>query len=326
MSDILSQNEIDSLLSALNSGEIDAKGLVDEENKKVKKYDFKRPLKFSKDHLRTLEFIFEHYGRLLNNSLSTYLRKSVQVEVVNSEAIVFSEFTNSLSNPVLTGVVDFKPLEGAILIELNSNLGYTIIDRLLGGQGEGFKSSKREFTEIEITILERVFDIFVNLLIEPWSNVVKLEPRLDRIETNSQFAQIVDPNVMTAIVTLKLKIGKAEGMVNFCIPYLTVNSVIEKLNAKYWYSISEQITEGDYKETLENTISRTEIPIRAILGKSTITVNDFIGLQQGDIIRLDQKVGQELDIYVGNLKKFKANPGTFSKTYALQITSILRED
>ena len=113
-------------------------------------------------------------------------------------------------------------------------------------------------------------------------------------------------------------------MINICIPYSTVDSVIEKLNTKHWYTNSESVTEGDYKETLEKTISSSKIPIRAILGTSTITVNDFLGLQPGDIIRLDKKVGQELDVYVGNLKKFKANPGTFSNNNALQITSILR--
>ncbi|NLJ91081.1 MAG: flagellar motor switch protein FliM [Clostridiales bacterium] len=326
MSEVLSQYEIDSLLNALNSGELDATELVDEDKRQIKDYDFKRPLKFSKEHLRTLEFIFEHYARLLNNRLSTYLRKNVQIEVVNSEALVFSEFTNSLSSPVLIGVADLRPLEGSALIELSTNLGFTIIDRLLGGKGAPLNDNKREFTDIEINILTRIFDIFVNLLIEPWSNVVELKPRLERIETNSQFTQIVDPNVMTAILTLKVTIGKGEGMLNFCIPYSTVDGVIEKLNTRHWYSSSEQVTEGDYKETIEKVISRTQIPIRAILGKSTITVNDFIGLQPGDIIKLDNKVGEELDVYVGNLKKFKANPGTFSKNYALQITSILREE
>lgn len=326
MSDVLSQYEIDSLLSALNSGEIDAEELVEETKVHVKDYDFRRPLKFSKDHLRTLEFIFEHYSRLLNNHLSTYLRKNVQVEVVNSEAIVFGEFTNSLSNPVLMGVVDFEPLKGNILIEINNNLGYAIIDRLLGGKGETIIDNKRTFTEIELTILQRVIDIFVNLLIEPWENVVKLRPRLDRIETNSQFAQIVDPNVMTAIITLKISIGKVDGMVNFCLPYSTVDSVVEKLNTRFWYSSAEEKNAGEYKDIIVSSISKTKVPIRAMLGKSTITVNDFMGLQEGDIIRLDSMVGQELDVYVGNLKKFKAYPGTFSKSYALQITSIIREE
>lgn len=325
MSDVLSQLEIDSLLSALSSGEIDAEELKENEEKHVKNYDFKRPLKFSKDHLRTLEIIFEHYGRLLSNHLSTHLRKNTQVEVMNSEAIVFSEFTNSLPNPVLLSVVDFNPLEGNILIELGNNLGYSIIDRLLGGFGESI-SRKREFTEIEITILERVFDIFVNLLVDPWLNVVELEPRLDRIETNAQFAQIVEPNEMTAIVTLKLSIGKVDGMINVCLPYSTMESVIEKLNTRYWYSTAQENVEGEYKEIIEATINRTKIPIRAILGKSTISVQDFLGLQTGDIIRLDSKTGQELDIFVGNIKKFKAYPGTFSKSYAVQLSSILREE
>ena len=247
-----------------------------------------KTLKFSKDHLRTLEIIFEHYGRLLVNNLTSHLRKNIQVEVMNSEAIVFSEFTNSLPNPVLLSVIDFNPLEGNILIVLGNNLGYSIIDRLLGGLGDS-TSRKREFTEIEITILERIFDIFVNLLVDPWLNVVELEPRLERIETNAQFAQIVEPNEMTAIVTLKLSIGNVDGMINVCLPYSTMENVIEKLNTRYWYSSAQKNEEGKYKEIIETTINRTQIPIRAILGKSTISVQDFLGLQVGDIVRLDSK-------------------------------------
>lgn len=128
MSDVLSQGEIDSLLQQLSSGEIDAEEIKDSADKQVKNYDFARPSKFSKEHLRTLEIIFEHYGRLLSTNLPVYLRKNIQVEVMNSEAVTYSEFSNALSNPVLLGVVDFAPLRGDILMELASPLGYAIVD------------------------------------------------------------------------------------------------------------------------------------------------------------------------------------------------------
>ena len=133
MGDVLSQNEIDSLLKALNEGELDVDEMKDAPEKPVKNYDFARPSKFSKEHLRTLEIIFEHYGRLLSTNLPVYLRKSVQVEVMDSEAVTYSEFSNALSNPVLLGVVDMAPLNGNIIIGVASKLGYSIVDRMLGG-------------------------------------------------------------------------------------------------------------------------------------------------------------------------------------------------
>ena len=203
MGDTLSQAEIDNLLNALNNGELDADELNNTPEKSIRNYDFARPSKFSKDHLRTLEIIFENYGRLMSTNLPAYLRKNIQVEVMNAEANTYSEFSNALSNPVLLGVVNFAPLEGNIIIELASNLGFAIVDRMLGGGGNPLEHS-RDFTEIELIILERVLEVCTNLLVDPWESVVELEPRLERIETNSQFAQFISPSEMTAIVTMNI--------------------------------------------------------------------------------------------------------------------------
>ena len=151
MGDVLSQNEIDSLLAALSTGELDVEEIKDSNEIQVKEYDFARPSKFSKEHLRTLEIIFEHYGRLLSTNLPVYLRKNVQVEVMNSEAVTYSEFSNALSNPVLLGIINFAPLQGNIIIEMASALGYTIVDRMLGGSGDTI-NKVRELSEIEILI------------------------------------------------------------------------------------------------------------------------------------------------------------------------------
>ena len=325
MGEVLSQSEIDNLLKALSTGELDAEDYKNKDEKQVKAYDFARPSKFSKEHLRTLEIIFEHYGRLLYTNLPAYLRKNVQVEVMNSEAVAYSEFSNALSNPVLLGIVDFEPLKGNIVIELATNLGYAIIDRMLGGEGESI-DKKREFSEIEIILIERIMTICVDLLREPWQNVVAIQPRLTRIETNPQFAQIISPSEMIAIVTLNLKIGEVEGLMNICLPYICLEEVMDKLNTKYWFSTMKEKDENTYEEVIETLISKAEIPIRAILGSSTISVNDFVNIQKGDIIKLNSRVGEELDVYVGNIKKFKALPGTSNDDYAVRVTSIIREE
>lgn len=325
MGDVLSQNEIDNLLSALNSGEFDPNEVGETEDKQVKDYNFARPSKFSKEHLRTLVFIFEHYARLLSTNLPVYLRKNVQVEVMHSEAATYQEFSNSLSNPVILGVVNFAPLEGNVIMEMAAGLGYTIVDRMLGGGGQPLDKS-REFTEIELTIIERIMVVCTNLLVEPWQSVQVLEPMLERIETNSQFAQFVTPNEMTSIITMNIKIGDVEGLMNVCIPYAVLEPVIDKVNTKYWYSTTAEAEEGAFREYLEDSLQRAHIPVRAIMGKSAISVNDFIHLQPGDIIKVNTKLEDELEVYVGNIKKFSAIPGAFEDSYAVKIKTIYREE
>ena len=168
--------------------------------------------------------------------------------------------------------------------------------------------------------------ICVNLLKEPWENVVDIYPHLERIETNSQYAQIISPSEMIAIVTMNVKIGDVEGLMNICIPYITVEDVIDKLNTRYWYANIQSHDSTDYAETIESLIKRANVPVKAILGKSVISVNDFASLQLGDIIRLDREVEDELDIYVGNIRKFTALPGSSDDKYAVRITSVIREE
>ena len=323
MSDVLSQNEIDNLLAAISSGELDADEFKQTTEKHIKNYDFARPSKFSKEHLRTLNIIFEHYGRLLATNLPAYLRKNVQVEVINSEAVTYSEFTNALSNPVLLGIIDFAPLDGQIIIELADNLGYVIVDRMLGGGGYPLEKV-RDFSEIELSIIERIFNVCTNLLREPWANVIKIEPRLMRIETNSQFAQIISPSEMISIVTMNIRIGNIEGMMNICLPYVCLEQVIDKLNTKYWYSTMKSKDDKSYEDLIEIAISRAKVPLKAVLGKSTISINDFMNMQRGDIIKLNSRVDDELTVYVGNLDKFTALPGASGGTYAVKISSIIR--
>lgn len=327
MSEILSQNEIDELFKALNAGEIDVEDIKKEENKHiVKPYDFARPTKFSKEQLRTLEIIFENYARLVSTYLSGYLRTLVPVEVINSEAITYSEFTNSLSNPVILSIVDFMPLDGSIMIELSPNMGYAIIDRVLGGKGEAI-GKIREFTDIEQIILERVFAQFTNLLVEPWENVVELRPTLNKIETNSQVVQLIAPNEMVALVTFNIKLGNLEGMMNICIPHLVIEPMIEKLNTKYWFTSNESRLGPSYKKQIEKMVQSTNMPVKVVLGKTHITVQEFLGLQANDIIKLDKNIDEDLDVYVGNILKFTAKPGAYKNKRAVKVNTIItRED
>lgn len=327
MSDVLSQAEIDALLKAMDSGDEEALTASSEvQIKEAKNYNFARPSKFNKEQLRTLEIIFENYSRLLSSFFTGYLRTHCEVEVANAEQMAYSEFSNSLVNPVVLCVVDFSPLKGSVILEVSSNLGYSIIERILGGVGLGLKVM-RDFSEIEKILLARVMAQVIGRLPGPWENVLDLKPRVERIETNSQSAQIYPPNEMIALVTLRVKIGSTEGMVNFCIPHIVIGPVTDRLYSRFWF---EQTADADedyaYRDDIEARINKAMVPLVAIIGKSSITVNDFVNLQVGDIIPLDSYVSSDLNIYVGNLLKFSARPGTKRGKNAFQITSHIAKE
>ncbi|WHH58944.1 flagellar motor switch protein FliM [Petroclostridium sp. X23] len=326
MGDILSQNEIDELLKALNTGEIDVNQMkTTTHEKKIREYDFRRPNKFAKEHLRTLNIIHEDYARYVTNFLTAYLRTLVHTEVISVEEISYHEFNNSISNPAILALVDFMPLGGYIILEINPNIIFAIVDRILGGKGLGVDKI-RGFTEIELSIVERVVNQLLNLLKEPWENVIELKPRLDRIETNSQFAQIISPNEMVALITLDTKVGDVKGMLNICIPHLVLESVLSKLSTKYWFASIEKEITPQSKKNIEKKIEDTSIPIKVILGKAGISVGDFIELQKGDVIQLDTTVNSDLAIMIGNNHKFNGRPGVRKNRVSVKITDILRKE
>lgn len=327
MSEVLSQSEIDELFKALNTGEINVDQMQEaSEQKGIKIYDFTRPSKFSKEQLRTLEIIFESYARSISTYLSGHLRTMVSAEVINAEAITYSEFSNALINPVILAVTDFSPLKGSILLELSPNMGYTIIDRVLGGSGRGLETI-REFTDIERIILEKIFIQLVHLLAEPWQNVVELHPMLEKIETNSQVVQLISPNEIIALVTLNIKIGNVAGMMNICIPHLVIESIMDKLNTRFWFTQKEQELGPSYHEYIEKIVEKSRIPIKAILGKTHITIREFLELSRSDVIKLDKDIDSGLDIYVGNILKFTGSPGEYKNKVAIKINHVIhRED
>lgn len=326
MGDILSQNEIDDLLNALNTGEIDVQEIGEtSDEKKVRSHDFRKPNKFAKDHLRTLEIIHENYARLMTNFLSGYLRALVHIEVISVEELTYYEFSNSISNPAILGMIDFDPLPGELVMEVAPNIVFSLIDRILGGRGSSSQRS-REYTEIEIAIIERLIIQLINLMREPWENVVTVKPKLDKIETNAQFAQIVSPNEMIALATLSCRVGEVEGMINICIPYPALEPVITKLSTKFWFSIKEKEATEENKVALEQKIQNTLIPLKVILGKAGLTVGEVAEIQEGDVIQLDSPINNDLQVYVGDIFKFKARPGVKKNRISIKITGVIREE
>lgn len=325
MVEVLSQNEIDSLLNALSSGEVDAEEIKEvEDSKKVKNYDFKNPQKIAKDQLRTLEIIHENLGRLFQTFLSGYLRAPVKTSILTVDQFAYNEFSNAISNPAFLSIIDFHPLEGQIIMDISTNLVYSIIDRLLGGDGSE-NQEIRAFTEIELSLLESMMDKVMPIIQEAWINVVELEPRLDKIEVNPQFAQIVPPNETIALVTLNLEIGDVEGMLNVCIPYLVIEPILNKLNTKSWFSTSQkELTESEINAIREKMLE-TRVPVKAELGSTFVKVRDISNLQKGDVIKLNASSEDEAKIRIGSQIKFSGDIGVSKNKMAIKIVNVIKD-
>ncbi len=327
MTEVLSQEEIDQLLTAISTGEIETEeALKKAESRKIKIYDFKRPDKFSKDQIRTLQMMHETFARLTTTSLSAQLRTIVHVHVASVDQLTYEEFLRSIPNPTTLAVINMDPLKGSAILEIDPSITFTIIDRLFGGPGEASKIN-RELTDIELSVIEGIIVRILGNLREAWSNVIDLRPRLGNIETNPQFAQIVPPSDMVVLITLETKVGDVEGMTNFCIPYLTIEPIISKLSAQYWYS---SIRKGGTTENLAILKKRLEnvyIELIAELGSMDITVRDVLNLQKGDIIKLETvKVDDNMVLKIGNRKKFYARPGVVGSRKAVQIVGKIQEE
>ena len=324
--DVLSQSEIDKLLSALSDGSMTADDVkAEEEQKKVKTYDFRRPDKFSKDQIRTLFMLHESFSRLLNTYLSTHLRTMVKVEVASVEQLTYQEFIQSLTNPSVIGVVAVPPLKGNIIMEINTGISFSIIDRVLGGKGEN-TIKPRVLTEIEIAIMRRVIDRALDQLKEVWTNVVRFEPKLEATEDNPQFVQIVPPSDMVVIITLQMKVGDVEGFMNICMPYLVLEPVMSKLTTTFWVASSVSREDNpEQVEVLKRRIEKTYVPFIVELGEINISIREFLTLGFGDVLQLDTKVKDELRCKVGTHTKFYCRPGTSGKRSAVQITRVAPE-
>ncbi len=325
MADVLSQSEIDSLLQALSTGELDAEEIkYEEQDKKIRSYDFKSPKKLAKDQLRTLQIIHENFSRMLNTFLSGYLRSYVQAEVISVEELSYYEFSNSIVNPAVISIVNFQPLTGQILLDLSPSIAFTLIDRILGGSGKSYEET-RTFTEIEITLIKKLMRQMLALMIDPWENVIELQLDLEKMETNSQFAQIVSPNETVALITLNLKIGDIEGMLNICIPHIVIEPILPKLSTKFWFSSISKTVSEEEKYNLKNKIKKSKVNISAELGSTYITVRDFLELQRGDVIPLKKLTNDEIEVRVGEKRKYFGIPGTLNNKMAIKVTRIDKE-
>lgn len=326
MPNILSQNEIDELLSALASGQdspVDE--MSEDESKLIRSYDFRTANKFSKDQMRTLHFIYDNFASRLSTYLSGTLRAICEVEVISIEEQTFSELSNSMPSPVIVSIISMPPLASSVLFEITPVIAYEIISRLLGGTGQ-FENTDKSFTEIELSIMERVIRRMLSLMNEAWEKINKVSTSLERVETSSQYVQIVSANEPIAIVTLNVKIGEISDIINLCIPHVAVQPIAKKLVMKTWYADNSAAKTTEERDNFESRLSGIYLNLFAVFNTTPATIGDVLSTKVGDVIQIDHNINRPVTVRVDHLPKFKGAVGIQDSNYAVRIVEILKEE
>jgi flagellar motor switch protein FliM len=290
----------------------------------VKTYDFKNAMRFSQDQIRTLTRIHENCARLLTSYFSTQLRTFVQISVSEVVQYSYEEFIRNVEKKSILGVFKAPPLQGNMVMVLPPTIAYNMLDRLLGGQGKVSQLST-DLTDIEIGVIQRVFMRALNSFQEAWASVEKLTPELTEIEVNSQFLTMVPPSETVIVVKLNTIIDDVSGVIHICLPHVGLEQVLPKLSARHWLATQKKGAESHEVEVLERKLKGTKLDVKAILGQSTIDINEFLHLKKDDVIRLNETYDTPITVLVDNKRKFIAQPGISKGRVAVQVTDVMEE-
>ncbi|NHC42941.1 flagellar motor switch protein FliM [Bacillus sp. MM2020_1] len=320
MADVLSQQEIDALLSALNNGDIQASD-VTVKDEKVKLYDFKRAMRYSKEQLRSITRIHENFTRLLTSYLSTQLRTFVQIEIDLVDQVNYQEFIASIPSRTILNVFEVNPMDGKMVMEVNPQVANAVIERLLGGQG--YASSRNgTLTEIETVLLQKIFSRASDMYQSVWKNIENIKVRWDGIETNPQFVQISSPNDTVIVIALHTTIGETTGRMTLCLPHLIVEPVLPKLSTHQWLSTMSKSTDPQENKIKQN-LDTIGVPVIAELGRATLPISELYNLQIGDVIGIETG---KIQVKVDQATRFLGNPGVQKGRYAVQIDQTIHSE
>ena len=341
MAEILSQAEIEALLASL-TGEEDAAPATPAGNNDPAKggfggmapaskrdgksaityeaYDFRRPDKFAKDQLRTLQMLHETFARLYAGSLSAYLRVPVHVDLVSVEQIPYDEYMRSLTSSIIN-IFSLAPLTGQAILEVELNIILSMIDRLLGGPGSMVKNTA-VLTDIEKALTESIINRALTEFHTAWEGIARFSPKREVMETQSQFVQIVPPNDVVVSILFEIKVGDLRGAMSICIPYLLLKPITSKLSAQRWFASSTKKNTGKYAAFLARRLTKTYVECVVRLGNTSISVEDVLNLKVGDVVTLNRGPQEEVDVLIGNKVKFRAKPGIRGKKLAVHINRV----
>jgi flagellar motor switch protein FliM len=317
---VLSQWEIDSLLGAFGSEETVESGPPPAPEKNVRPYDFRRPDKFSKEHLRVLQTIHETFSRNAANSLSSYLRTNIQVRLSSIEQAVYGEYIQQLVNPTIINIVSAHPLPGRMIMEVNLSLAFGIIDRLLGGTGQ-IVERLREVTDIEMTLIQTLIKTLLASLRDAWTQMTNVSMRLDDMVFNPQIVQAALHADIGVLFLFEVRLGEGTSTISMFVPYTLLEPIMGKLTSQMWFATAKQDSASD-SEQIRHQLEKVELPVTVDLGTANVTVRELMGLQKGNVVRLDTSVDHELRMMVGGKHKVWGRPGRIGRRLGLEVTRV----
>jgi flagellar motor switch protein FliM len=321
--DVLSQAEVESLLSAMDGRETDviadaAKSRV-RHREKISPYDFKRPERVGKEQMRSLQTMHEGFGRNFGAALSALLRTIVELKLTSVDQLTYSEFVFSLENPTCFNLIEAKPLEGQLILDINLSLLFPIIDRLLGGGSDSAPPARRPLTEIELRLVSRITDLFCKEMKHAWANVLDLDLSVDHVESNPQLVQIVPPNEVVVLISFELSLGESRGMMNLCIPFNSIERIAGRLSANNWVSYGTKKATPENIQRISDRLNDAVVDVVVELAETNISTSDLIGLRVGDIIATEKDIERPLVVSVEGRPKFHAQAGAFKGRKAVQV-------
>ncbi len=325
MAGVLSQREIDALLSALPQEEKRAGLPATKTGKPVKVYDFRHPDKFSKDQLRTLEMVHENCARRIGSSMSSHLRTVVGVTLTGIEPQMYDEYIQQVPNPAVLYIMSLDPLPGRAILEIHPNIAFIIVDRLLGGFGKGLTRA-RELTDVELTLLEGVVWEILSAVKDSWGNITVVTPKMGDVAFTPQFLQVALPTDICLTPSFEVKIMESTGLIRLCIPYVVLEPVMSQLTAQAFFASSRKELEPAQQRDLRRQLDSVTVQLVAQLGTAELTVDDLTKLRKGDVIPLNQSANRDLNILMVGDTKFYGRPGRVGRRMAIQISGVVEED
>ncbi len=341
---MLSQDEIDSLLSSLAVGAEAPAGeppkavlpdpvravVASEEKSSDKRnyklYNFRRPDKFSKDHLRALQTIHESFARQLSLVMTAYLRMTVEIDVVSVDQLTYDEFVRSMPVPMTVSILELDPLPGQVLLGMGYEVVSSTIDRMLGGPGLA-EAKARELTDIEQSLIRRVLDRAIVSLEEAWRSMMNVNASMVGMEESYALIQVATPGEIVALITFEISIGSRNtGLISLCIPYPVLEGVIGQLSAQHIFHRQQSLTPFEEQAKILKKLNFAKMPLQVLLGGTTIAVGDLLELSIGDVIRLDKGARSDLLVCINERPKFFARPGQVKDKLAVCISDSVEDE
>jgi flagellar motor switch protein FliM len=287
-------------------------------------FDFRRPSKFSRDHVRAFQIVHETFARQLSTVLATTLRAGASSTFVNVEQLTYDEYVRSLPNPSYMVILSLNPLPGAALLQFPLPITYAAIDRLLGGTGDA-AGPKRPLTEIEQNLMLSVVDRALRELEYAYETLVRVEAEIVQQEFNPQLAQIAAPSDMVLVVSFEMRIGEKHGHATICVPFTTMAPVLERLAGQTIFQDQRGEDLTLWQERLESALSNVPVEMCMRFDAVGMTPAEIVGLQVGDVIPLNHAVERPLRVTVDGVHCYDAVAGRRGKRLAASIVDVSRE-